>query len=166
MWNLLRKQKPIRIFATKNVLSSAFPSSWPKGRMLLRACCYPGRRNNSEDKDPKKSLPEDTHSCPAACWMLQPLLWAQSADWQEKDPRAEMCAQHGGQEDISWSFLRCPVMVFLSVTPCKKSNSRQNFGKGWENWWEHFLKSKWTSHPQLPFIYQTEVSLCDTFLKL
>lgn len=151
----------------ENVLSSAFPSSWPKERTLLGACCYPGRCNNSEDKDPKKSLPEDafvpSSLLSAAATAVSTVCRLAGAGSQSRG----VCPALGsGKEQVSWSFLRCPEMVFLSVTPCKKFNSRQNFGKGWENWWEHFLKGKWTSHPQLPFIYQTEVSLCDTFLKL
>lgn len=54
---MLQKQKPIRIFAIKYVLSSPFPSSRPQEKRLLRACCDPGHRDTSKDK---KTLKIDT----------------------------------------------------------------------------------------------------------
>lgn len=104
MWKSLRKQKPVRMFAAKYVLSSpCLPLLLAPGRRLLTLSFQPGQCDASKDKD--KTIPATT--------TIQ--LW-----------RLSHCCQHSPKkhhripdQDTSQSFLRCPVMFFLNTTVCK-----------------------------------------------
>lgn len=162
MWNLLKKQNPVRMFATKNVLSSAFPSSWPWERQLLGACCYPGRCDTSEDKDKKKNPCQKTHVCAQKHCCEHSLRSAKHRiPEQRRVPSAGVRRTHPG---LSWGIQWC----FSSVShPVKSLIQGRILGRNRKTGENTFLKNKLISHPQLPFIYQTqEVSPCDTFLKL